>query len=52
VIEAYSDYLAEQKALLEKDLAGAAQKLRAKVQELMADKEPTPQGQAHGLVDV
>jgi hypothetical protein len=45
-LEAYGDYLAEEKARLEKDLATAAQKLRAKVQELMAVKDATPHSEA------
>jgi hypothetical protein len=51
-VEAYSTYLAEEKGRLEKDLATAAQKLRAKVQELMPDTEHTPQSEAPGLLGV
>jgi hypothetical protein len=49
-LEAYSDYLAEEKARLEKDLSLAAERLRAKVQELMAVKDPTPQSEAPSLL--
>jgi hypothetical protein len=49
-LEAYSDYLAEEKARLEKDLSLAAERLRAKVQELMPDTEHAPQSEAPSLL--
>ncbi len=48
-IESYSCYLAEERTRLERELASASARLRAKVEGLASGKEPTPSPEAPGL---